>query len=345
MAKVFISYAKADYIGSDGNIIPESPVAKIVEAFKDAGVPFWMDREGLGPGETFAERISRSILDCEVLLFISSATANASEWTLREISTAISNGKRIIPVRIDGSPYDQAVSFYLSSLQYIDWYDLGEKEALRRIVGNILHPGFDSTSGIEVGKLPRLTSIILYAALVVLTALYAVLTYLFLWAKTLQSSEVIGGLIGLTQEFTLLLSIYYVIRLLRRRHSTFILPLSATEILLCADEPRAGDDEGQRSREPADYLLDNQNHSGRGGPLLRKFYESGGIPADTPALKLYPESSAFHLFVAILVEPVRGGHAPGCVFATLFIRFQQSKMKHFGREIAAVEVRSKDGFI
>ena len=94
MAKVFISYAKADYIGSDGNIIPESPVAKIVEAFKDAGVPFWMDREGLGPGETFAERISRSILDCEVLLFISSATANASEWTLREISTAISNGKR-----------------------------------------------------------------------------------------------------------------------------------------------------------------------------------------------------------------------------------------------------------
>ena len=234
MAKVFISYAKADYIGSDGNIIPESPVAKIVEAFKDAGVPFWMDREGLGPGETFAERISRSILDCEVLLFISSATANASEWTLREISTAISNGKRIIPVRIDGSPYDRAVSFYLSSLQYIDWYDLGEKEALRRIVGNILHPGFDSTSGIEVGKLPRLTSIILYAALVVLTALYAVLTYLFLWAKTLQSSEVIGGLIGLTQEFTLLLSIYYVIRLLRRRHSTFILPLLLVGMCICA---------------------------------------------------------------------------------------------------------------
>lgn len=234
MAKVFISYAKADYIGSDGNIIPESPVAKIVEAFKDAGVPFWMDREGLGPGETFAERISRSILDCEVLLFISSATANASEWTLREISTAISNGKRIIPVRIDGSPYDRAVSFYLSSLQYIDWYDLGEKEALRRILGNILHPGFDSTSGIEVGKLPRLTSITLYAALVVLTALYAVLTYLFLWAKTLQSSEVIGGLIGLTQEFTLLLSIYYVIRLLRRRHSTFILPLLLVGMCICA---------------------------------------------------------------------------------------------------------------
>ena len=234
MAQVFISYAKKDYIAPDGSAIPGNFVDKVIDAFNREGITYWLDREQLAGGETYAERIARNIKECDVFLFLSSEAANASEWTRRDIGTAVTQGKRIIPVRLDGSPYDDAVNLYLSSVQYVDWRELGEKEALRRIVEQVKHPFADSTSSIEYGKLPRLTTIVLYAALVVLTAIYALLTYLFLWSKTLQSSEVIGGLVGFVGETALLLSVYYVLRMLRKRHCVFLLPVLLVGLVLCA---------------------------------------------------------------------------------------------------------------
>ena len=234
MAQVFISYAKKDYIAPDGSAIPGNFVDKVLDAFNKEGITYWLDREQLAGGETYAERIARNIKECDVFLFLSSEAANASEWTRREIGTAVTQGKRIIPVRLDNSPYDDAVNLYLSSVQYIDWMELGQKESLRRIVNQVKYPYMDSTSAIEYGKLPRLTTIVLYAALVVLTAIYALLTYLFLWSKTLQSSEVIGGLVGFVGETALLLSVYYVLRMLRKRHCVFFLPILLVGLILCA---------------------------------------------------------------------------------------------------------------
>jgi hypothetical protein len=234
MAKVFISYAKKDYIATDGSAVPGNFVDKILEALRQEGISYWLDREQLAGGDTYAARITRNIKDCDVFLFLSTEAANSSEWTTREIGTAIQFGKRIIPVRLDNSPYDDAVSLYLSSVQYIDWMELGPETALERIVAQVKYPALDVTSGIGYGKLPRFTTIILYSALVVLTAIYALLTYLFLWSKTLQSSEVIGGIIGFVGEAALLLSIYYVLRMLRKRHCIFLLPALLVGLVLCA---------------------------------------------------------------------------------------------------------------
>ena len=225
MAKVFISYAKKDYIAADGSAVPGNCVDPILDAFRLEGISYWLDREGLAGGDTYAATITQNIKDCDVFLFLSSQAANASEWTRREISTAVAKGKRIIPVRLDNSSYDDAVSLYLSPVQYIDWKELGREKAVERIVALVKHPSIDVANGIEYGKLPKFTTGILYAALVVLTVIYAFLTYLFLWSKTLQSSEVIGGLIGFIGETGLLLSIYYVLRMLRKRRCVFILPI------------------------------------------------------------------------------------------------------------------------
>ena len=233
MSQVFISYSRQDWFAPDGTPVPGNPVDRILAALDAAGISYWIDREGLGGGDTFAERIAGAIRSCDDFLFLSSAAANASEWTLREISTAIQDGKRIIPLRLDRSDYNPAVAFYLSSVQYIDWVELGPEEALRRVVGAIARPAVDA-GGIEYGKLPGLTRAVLVAALVVLTGLYGLLTYLFLWATTIQSSEVIAGLAGYVGEFALLTSLYYVIRLLRKRKCRFLVPLAAIGVLLCA---------------------------------------------------------------------------------------------------------------
>lgn len=234
MAQVFISYAKKDYVALDGSALPGNPVDPILDAFQREGITYWIDREQLAGGDTYAERISRNIKACDVFLFLSTAAANASPWTLREISTAIQFGKQIIPVRLDDSPYDDAVSLYLASVQYIDWKELGKEKALERIVAQVKYPFVDVAGGVEYGKLPAFTTGILITALVVLTTIYALLTYLFLWSKTLQSSEVIGGIVGFVGETALLLSIYYVLRMLRKRHCIFLLPVLLVGLVLCA---------------------------------------------------------------------------------------------------------------
>jgi hypothetical protein len=227
MAKVFISYSKKDYIGKDGKPLPGNPVDKVIEALSGSGISYWIDRQGLDPGVTYAEYISRNIKDCDVFLFLASREANASEWTLREISTAIAFGKRVLPVRLDHSDYADSVALYLSSVQYVDWQEMGEAEALERIVRRIRDLGEEKKvpspqSNLE--PLPKATAIVLYSGLVFLTALYAYLSFQLLWARTLRSSEIMGGLVGYICEFGLLMSAYYLIRLLRRRRCVFALP-------------------------------------------------------------------------------------------------------------------------
>ena len=87
MAKVFISYAKKDYIAADGSVVPGSCVDAILTAFQREGISYWLDREQLAGGDTYAARISRNIKECDVFLFLSSEAANSSEWTRREIGT------------------------------------------------------------------------------------------------------------------------------------------------------------------------------------------------------------------------------------------------------------------
>lgn len=225
MAKVFISYSKRDYICENGEIVPGNVIDIIIKELSDNRISYWIDRESLDPGVTYAEHIAKSIKDCDIFLFLSTENANTSEWTLREISTAIDFGKSILPVRIDHSPYADPVALYLSSVQYIDWQELGEKESLRRIVSRIKSTEKGKAARhFDVPKLPGYTKFILYVGIVFLTGIYASLTYQFLWAKALRSSEIMGGLVGYVCEFGVLISIYYLIRMLRLRRCTFVLP-------------------------------------------------------------------------------------------------------------------------
>ena len=225
MAKVFISYSKRDYISEDGTVLDCSPVQRILSALASAGISYWIDREGLDAGVTYAEKIARNIEGCETFLFISTKNANSSDWTLREISSAISFGKKILPVKVDHTDFAAPVALYLSSVQYIDWLELGADESLRRIVSKVSNPDAEFTAEQDYGKIPRLTTFIMYAGLVFLCGVYALLTYQFLWVKQLRSSEIMGGLVGFVCEFGILMSIYYILRLLRKRKCSFILPV------------------------------------------------------------------------------------------------------------------------
>ena len=119
---VFISYSRKDYVDEHGNVIPGNEVSKIMEALTNAGISYWFDQEGIYSGQNFVERIVTNIENAKIFIFLSTANANKTPWTCKEIASADEFKKHIIPVRIDSSPYNKKVLFRIADLDYIEYY-------------------------------------------------------------------------------------------------------------------------------------------------------------------------------------------------------------------------------
>jgi len=134
---VFISYSRKDYADNRGNVIPENEVSKIMEALSKASISFWFDKEGVIHGEDFGEKILKYIKRSKIFVYLSTTAANESEWTRKEIASAVIHKKKIIPVRIDESPYHDSVMFRIADLDYINYFsnpEKGRKELVEAIL-------------------------------------------------------------------------------------------------------------------------------------------------------------------------------------------------------------------
>lgn len=124
---VFISYSRRDYVDEQKNVIPGNEVSKIKDALSKAGITYWFDEEGIYSGQNFVEKIVTNIENARIFLFLSTANANKSPWTCKEIASADEFKKHIIPVRIDSSPYNKKVLFRIADLDYIEYYSNPQK--------------------------------------------------------------------------------------------------------------------------------------------------------------------------------------------------------------------------
>lgn len=117
---VFISYSRKDYRDEKKQVIKNNYVTTIKDELENNGLTCWFDEEGIYSSQAFARIIAENIQKAKVFLFISSENSNSSEWTCREIATAIMYNKPILPVKIDSTTYAQSIILYLSNLDYID---------------------------------------------------------------------------------------------------------------------------------------------------------------------------------------------------------------------------------
>ena len=119
---VFISYSTKDYYDHFGNPNPHSPIADLLTALDDAGISYWIDKQGLSGGIVFPQEIAKQIYNCKVFLFVSTANSNQSTWTMNEIATANNYGKTIIPFRADDTQFAPPIMIYIAGLQHINYY-------------------------------------------------------------------------------------------------------------------------------------------------------------------------------------------------------------------------------
>ena len=118
---VFISYSRKDYVDENKNVIPGNVVSIIKDRLTAEGISYWMDEKGIYSGDEFALKIAGYIRRSPIFLFISTKNSNASEWTSNEIAVARQYKKKIIPFRVDDSPYNKSIIIFIAALDFIEY--------------------------------------------------------------------------------------------------------------------------------------------------------------------------------------------------------------------------------
>lgn len=106
---VFISYSRKD----------KDTVKPIYERLEKAGVKCWLDIDGMYSGVSFKKVIVDAIKRSKVLLFMSSENSNKSRNVVSEVSIAVEYGKKIIPVRLDLTPYSESIEYDIINHDYV----------------------------------------------------------------------------------------------------------------------------------------------------------------------------------------------------------------------------------
>ena len=103
----FFSYSRQD----------SEIVFKLANDLKNAAVPIWLDQLHIAPGARWDDSIESALQKSDGILIVLSATSAKSQNVLDEVSYAIEQKKRIVPLMIKPC----AVPFRLARFQYIDF--------------------------------------------------------------------------------------------------------------------------------------------------------------------------------------------------------------------------------
>lgn len=122
---IFISYSRIDK-----NIV--FPFVKRIE--QELNTICWIDFEGIESGSQFEEVIVNAIEESDVVLFMLSDSSINSKWTKREVLYAEDEGKRIVPVVIDGKELRKWFKFHFGNVDYID---INEEEQCDKLLNNL----------------------------------------------------------------------------------------------------------------------------------------------------------------------------------------------------------------
>lgn len=124
---VFISYSRKDTDVAD----------KITKAFEDAGISFFIDRQGVGGGVEFPAMLAQAIRESKVFLFLASKNSYESKFSQNEIVYAFNKKEKkdIIPYIIDGSSLPEELEFTFAS---INWRNIKEHPIETTLVDDVL---------------------------------------------------------------------------------------------------------------------------------------------------------------------------------------------------------------
>ncbi len=125
---VFISYSR-----KDTNI-----ANRICKAFDEAGISYFIDRQGIGGAYEFPAVLAEAIISSRIFLYLASENSYGSKYTQSEITFAFNRKDRgtILPYIIDGSSMPISLEFVFSA---INWRNMREHPIETALVDDLLN--------------------------------------------------------------------------------------------------------------------------------------------------------------------------------------------------------------
>lgn len=108
MSDVFISYSRNDLRTAE----------KVIDALGKDNLTPWIDWKSIPKGEEFEREIQQGIEGSDVFLFLVSPDSIQSNWCNKEITHAVKNGKRILPIVIRETE-EKFIPFEISKRNWI----------------------------------------------------------------------------------------------------------------------------------------------------------------------------------------------------------------------------------
>jgi hypothetical protein len=121
---IFISYSSEDKSVADA----------VVAALEKRGIRCWYAPRDIEAGTDWGDSITHAISDSALMLLIFSKNSNRSKRVLDEIYYAISEGKTILPFRIENLDPSGAMRLHLSSRHWLDAYDPSWEVHINKLV-------------------------------------------------------------------------------------------------------------------------------------------------------------------------------------------------------------------
>ena len=107
---IFISYSSKD----------ASLANQVVAYLEQNGYRCWIAPRNITSGGDYTDMINDSIHSCRALVFIVTPRSVQSQWVKKEVATAVSYNKTIIPFRTAAVQLNGGMQFMLNNVQWID---------------------------------------------------------------------------------------------------------------------------------------------------------------------------------------------------------------------------------
>jgi len=168
---VFISYSRKD----------TEVVNHIYDTLTGAGYTCFIDRQGISGGADFPTVLAQAIMDSKLCLFIASENSYASEFTLKEITFAISKkGSRFIfPLIVDDSSLPPTLELLLSN---INWRRLSPRYRIHKeMLDEVRRKLQDKHAGETLKQREKNTTRLLAWLVIIVLVLVLVIVGLISW--------------------------------------------------------------------------------------------------------------------------------------------------------------------
>ncbi len=114
---------------------------RAVAALEAAGVPCWIAPRDIDAGENYTQAILEALDAARAIVLVFSSATNESPHVARELETAVSSGRPIIPVRLEQVEPSPSLRYFIGTSQWLDVGGAGDDwsptlvRAVRRAIG------------------------------------------------------------------------------------------------------------------------------------------------------------------------------------------------------------------